>query len=355
MENIIRKNFKNKKILITGNTGFKGSWLSFWMQNCGAKVFGISKGEVSKPSFFSTLNLKKTTKYHKLDIKNFKKLNKCIKKIKPDYIFHLAAEAIVKDSFLFPKKAWDTNTIGTINILECLKNYNRNIIAVLITSDKVYRNLEINRGYNEKDFLGGFDPYSASKASADLAIQSYFHSFLNKKNKIKICIARAGNVIGGGDWATGRIIPDCIKQWSSSKKVKIRNPNSTRPWQHVLDVLYGYICLAVKMKKDNSLNGEAFNFGPKIENKKTVLQVVKEMKKNWTKVNWTISNNKNFKESKLLQLNSIKAKKTLNWKCKLNFEETIKLTVQWYKTFYFDKKEIFKVTRKQLFDFEKLI
>tara|TARA_B100001248_G_scaffold50550_2_gene32698 strand:- start:9690 stop:10757 length:1068 start_codon:yes stop_codon:yes gene_type:complete len=355
MANILKRYFKNKKVLITGNTGFKGAWLSFWLQRCGAKVMGISIDEISQPSFFKALNLKKKIKYKKTDIRNFLTTRSVIRKFQPDYIFHLAADAIVKNAFKNPKKAWETNTLGTINILESLRTLKKSVVAVLITSDKVYKNLEINRGYSENDILGGFDPYSASKASADLAIQSYFYSFLKKKKNLKICTARAGNVIGGGDWAEGRIIPDCVRKWSKFKTVKIRNPISTRPWQHVLDVLYGYLVLGIKMKKNTSLNGEVFNFGPKRQNKKTVIEVVKELQKNWKKVKWKIIKKKKFNESNLLQLNSFKAKKKLKWQCKLSFEKAINFTAEWYKIYYFNRKNILSTTLKQIQDYEKLI
>ena len=185
--------------------------------------------------------------------------------------------SIVKKSFNNPKHTWETNTLGTVNILESLREIKKKVTVIIITSDKVYKNLEIHRGYNEKDILGGEDIYSASKSAADIATQSYIKSILKSKKNIKVSIARAGNVIGGGDWAPGRIIPDCIKEWSSNKIVKIRNPKSTRPWQHVLDVLFGYISLAIKLKNNKSLNGEAFNFGPKIEKRREVINLVKEM------------------------------------------------------------------------------
>ena len=278
----MKRYFKNKKVLITGNTGFKGSWLSLWMHYYGAKVLGISNGYPSNPSNFKILNLKNKIKNVNIDIRNQKKLQKKILSFQPDFIFHLAAEAIVKKAYQKPKEAWETNTFGTINILEILKKVKKKTIVVMITSDKVYKNLEITRGYTENDILGGYDPYSASKAAADLAIQSYMKSVFFKRNDIKISIARAGNVIGGGDWAEGRIIPDCVKQWFQNKIVNIRSPNSTRPWQHVLEVLYGYISLAVKLKMNNRYtNGEAFNFGPKKEKNREVIKVVREMKKKW--------------------------------------------------------------------------
>lgn len=350
----MEKFFKNKKVLITGSTGFKGSWLCLWMHTYGAKVLGVSSNIPTKPSNFLALDLNKKIKNKKLDIRDFKKIKNEILKFKPDFIFHLAAEAIVKRAYRNPKYTWETNTIGTVNILETLKLVKKNTVAIVITSDKVYKNLEINRGYHESDVLGGFDPYSASKASADLAVQSFFKSYLRNNKKIKICIARAGNVIGGGDWSEGRLIPDCIRKWSFNKIVKIRNPKSTRPWQHVFDVLNGYISLAIKVKINKKINGHAFNFGPKPEKKREVLNIVKEMSKRWISSRWKVERDKNLKESNLLQLNSKKAKKYLNWQCKLNLKQAIQLTVDWYKIFYFHKRNIFDFSVNHLTKFKNL-
>ena len=350
----MKKYFKNKKVLITGNTGFKGSWLSLWMNLYGAKVFGISSNIPSKPSNFNALHLNKIIKFKKVDIRDQGKIKKEILKFQPDYIFHLAAEAIVKRAFINPRNTWETNTLGTINILESLKKLKKETIVIIITSDKVYKNLEINRGYNENDILGGFDPYSASKASADLAVQSYFNSYFKNKKNLKICIARAGNVIGGGDWAEGRLIPDCIKKWSSRKIVQIRNPKSIRPWQHVFDVLNGYINLAVKLKLNKKINGQAFNFGPRVENKREVLNIVKEMSINWKGVKWEIKKDKQLKESNLLQLNSLKAKKHIKWECKLNLKQAINFTIEWYKTFYYHRKNLFSFSVNQINRFNNL-
>lgn len=350
----MKKFFRNKKVLITGNTGFKGSWLSLWMYHLGAKVMGISNGYTSQPSNFKILKLEKKITHKKIDIRNFKKTSSAILKFNPDFIFHLAAEAIVKKAYKNPYYAWATNTFGTINVLETLKKIKKNIVVVIITSDKVYKNLEISRGYTESDILGGLDPYSASKAAADLAAQSYINCDLNNKKNIKISIARAGNVIGGGDWSEGRIIPDCIKNWSKNKSVKIRSPKSTRPWQHVLDVLNGYITLAIKLKKDKNFNGEAFNFGPKIEKKSEVINVVKKMQTYWKKGNWNIEKDTNLKESKLLKLNSSKSKKILKWKCKLNLSKSIFFTVDWYKEYYKKQNDMFKFSQKQIDNFQNL-
>ena len=354
MEKLIKKNFKGKKILITGNTGFKGSWLSLWMYLSGAKVLGISSNIPSRPSNFKALNLKNKIKYKKVDLRDSKKLINTILNFQPDFIFHLAAEAIVKKAYKNSKYTWETNTMGTINILEALSKIKKKIVAVIITSDKVYKNLEIARGYHENDILGSFDPYSASKASADLAVQSYFFSKLKYKKNIRVCIARAGNVIGGGDWSEGRLIPDCVKKWSIKKTAIIRSPKSTRPWQHVLDVLNGYINLAINLKKNKKINGHAFNFGPKKERNSEVLNIVKEIGKNWSGAKWKIKKDKNLKESKLLQLNSSKAKKLIKWECKLNLRLATSYTNEWYKTYYKNKDQILALSIQHIHKFQKL-
>ena len=351
-------NFKNKKILITGHTGFKGSWLSAWLVLLGAKVIGVSIDVPSTPSHFEAIGLKSKLAHIKGDIRNLKNLKKIFKKYKPDYVFHLAAQALVKKSFINPIYTWETNTLGTLNVLESLRELKKECVAILITSDKSYKNLEIKRGYKENDLLGGKDPYSASKASAEFAIQSYISSYFStKKNKVKIGIARAGNVIGGGDWSSNRLIPDCVKSWSKNKKVIIRNPKSTRPWQHVLEAIYGYLILAINLKKNNKLHGEVFNFGPNNKKNYNVIDLVKQMKNHWKKVTWReIKKNKNsFFESNLLKLNSNKAKNKLKWKCILNFNETINMVAQWYKNYYFYPMKIQKISFNQIKEYEKLL
>ncbi len=348
--------FLNKKVLITGNTGFKGSWLSFWLLNLGAKVYGLSKNIPTKPSLFKVLNLQKKIKFTKLDIKKKKLLKKKINQIKPDFIFHLAAQSLVKASYLKPVETFETNSLGTLNLLDSILTLKNKCIAIIITSDKSYKNLEIKRGYHENDIIGGVDPYSASKGAAELIIKSYIKNYFYKKKNLKICVARAGNVIGGGDWSQNRVVPDCIKSWSKGKKVNIRNPNSTRPWQHVLEVLAGYLLLAKKLKLNKKLNGEVFNFGPNSQTNYSVIKLIKKMKEHWPNVSWKKLkvNHGRFYESKLLKLNSKKAKKKLGWKCILTFKETSKMVSEWYRDFY-KKKSILEKSRKDILNYEKLL
>lgn len=352
------KIFKNKTVLVTGHTGFKGSWLTAWLVMLGAKVIGVSINIPSTPSHFKSINLKKKINHKIADIRNLKSLKKIFKKHKPDYVFHLAAQSLVKKSYLKPIYTWQTNTLGTLNVLESLRQIKKECVVVLITSDKSYKNLEIKRGYNENDILGGKDPYSASKASAEMAIQSYINSyFLIGKTKIKIAVARAGNVIGGGDWSEDRLIPDCVKSWAKNKKVLIRNPKSTRPWQHVLEAVYGYLVLAGKLKKNKKIHGEIFNFGPNNKKNYNVIALVKQMKKFWRNVSWSVEKRRkeNFFESSLLKLNSNKAKIKLKWKCILSFSETINMVTTWYKNYYIKPSEIQKISFEQIKEYGKLL
>lgn len=345
--------FKNKTVIVTGHTGFKGSWLTLVLIYLGARVVGISNNIPTKPAFFQILKLNKKIKDLRADVRDLKEIKRIFKRHKPDYIFHLAAQSLVKESFKDPVYTFTTNFVGTMNILESLRGLKKECVSVIITSDKSYKNFEIDRGYKENDILGGEDPYSASKGSAELVIQSYYKSFLNGDKK-KIAIARAGNVIGGGDWSKHRLVPDCMKSWSKKKKVILRNPNSTRPWQHILEAVFGYLTLAVKLKKNSKTHGEAFNFGPNNKDNKSVLNVVKEMKNSWKAVSWKIKKSKKVEhESKLLKLNSNKAKLKLNWTTNLSFKETIKMTTDWYKNFYEKKENNFEFSINQILSYQK--
>ena len=276
----LKKFYNKKKILITGHTGFKGSWLVHWLSKYNVQIMGISLKQVDKLNLFKFVNKKKLID-KRFDIANYKQLEKNILKFKPDIIYHLAAQALVKKSLIKPLETFRTNIIGTANILGCINKLDKKTISVIVTSDKCYQNLNLLRGYHEDDRLGGHDPYSASKASAEIVFRSYFNSILRKNKKIKIATARAGNVIGGGDWSLNRLVPDCVRAWALNRRVKIRNPNSTRPWQHVLEPLSGYITLSYQLKKNKNINGVSFNFGPKINEVATVKKVLQISQKYW--------------------------------------------------------------------------
>ena len=290
--------YKNKKVLITGHTGFKGSWLTIWLNMLGANILGYSIDTPTNPSMFKSINIKKKIIDIKGDVRNFKKLDLVIKKFKPEIIFHLAAQPIVTESYKNPQETFTTNILGTLNVLECVRQNSFLKACVIVTSDKCYKNRELYRGYKENDQLAGVDPYSASKSSAEIISHSYFNSFFTKKN---VATARAGNVIGGGDWSSERVVPDYFRALQNKKKLKIRNPNSTRPWQHVLEPLGGYLLLG-KFLIDNKryVSNNSYNFGPgnNIKNK-TVLDLVKSLnKKKFYKI---IKKKNNIYESKLLQ------------------------------------------------------
>ena len=354
----LKKIFKNKKIIVTGHTGFKGSWLTCWLKNLGAKVIGFSISVPTKPSHYISAKINKNMTDVRGDIRNLNSLKKCFKKYQPDFVFHLAAQSLVKKSYKNPNKTWHTNLIGTLNVLESLREMKKKCVAVIITSDKCYKNIEQKKGYKEEDSLGGHDPYSASKASAELLIKSYIESFFPlKKTKVIIGVARAGNVVGGGDWAEDRLIPDCVRSWSKGKKVIIRNPKSTRPWQHVLEAAGGYLCLAVNLKLNKKLHGQPFNFGPNLSKEFTVLDVMKSMNKYWNNVHWKISSDskKKFYESGLLRLNCKKSKKILKWQSILKLDEVIDMVSNWYSKFYQNPKNAAYNTNEQIKKYQYLM
>ena len=351
--------FNNSRVIVTGHTGFKGSWLTAWLKRLGANVMGISLNIPTKPSNFYVSKINQGIKDVRLDIRNKKKLQKKILQFKPHFIFHLAAQSLVGESYKSPETTWQTNVIGTLNILETLRKLKNSCTVVIITSDKCYFNKEIHYGYKETDILGGKDPYSGSKASAELLIKSYIESFFShKKNNIFISSARAGNVIGGGDWATDRIVPDCARSWSKNNIATIRNPKATRPWQHVLEVIGGYLRLAVELNRKKNLHGESFNFGPSLSKEFSVKQLVTKIGYYWKKVSWKISpkiKKKKFAESTLLRLNCNKSKRILKWKNILKFDETSKFVADWYRNYYGNNSNMKKFTEFQIKEYEKLL
>jgi len=328
----IENNFSSKKVLITGHTGFKGSWLSLWLSSRGAIVTGVSHQIPSNLSSFNAYDLKQVIDHRIGDLTNLEFTKSIINEIKPDFIFHLAAQALVGVSYKEPHETISNNVLTTLNILESCREMDFETILVLITSDKVYRNKEWSWGYRENDELGGRDPYSASKGMCELVIDSYSKSFLLEESKIKFAVARAGNVIGGGDWSEGRIVPDIIKSWSQKENLYIRSPNSTRPWQHVLEPLGGYILLAILLQDKDEINGEAFNFGPDNSMNKTVLELSKEFSKFIDNLEINFGTDINIHEAGLLRLSCDKSISMLNWHPRLNFEETVAYTAEWYQS-----------------------
>lgn len=351
--------YKDKKVLVTGHTGFKGTWLTVWLLKLGADVVGISKGIPTKPSMFEELKLEKQIKHYTEDIRDLATMTSIISKEKPDFLFHLAAQPIVSTSYSDPIETISSNVLGTANILEALKISNHICTAVIITSDKAYDNIEQVWGYKEDDKMGGKDIYSGSKGAAELIIKSYCHSFFKKDScNIKLAIGRAGNVIGGGDWAKDRIVVDCMKAWSKKISVEIRSPKATRPWQHVLEPLSGYLHLGAKLYTDDSLHTEAFNFGPRAEQNHTVRQLLQDLSEYWEFENMTdafvITDDILFHEAGLLKLNCDKALSQLKWQANMDYKETIRFTSQWYFSFYKQDCDIIDKTIEQIAQYENI-
>lgn len=344
--------YQGKKVFVTGHTGFKGSWLVLVLKKLGAEVIGLSDCIPTTPSMFEALNLEKVCKDYRLDILNYEKLQQTLKTEKPDFIFHLAAQPIVALSQKEPLKTLSVNAIGTAHVLEALRTFDHPCTAVMITSDKCYENVEWAWGYKETDQLGGKDIYSASKAAAENIIHAYVNTFF-ENHPVKIVSARAGNVIGGGDWASHRIVADMVRSWSENKAVVLRSPHSTRPWQHVLEPLSGYLQLGRELYKNPKLHGESFNFGPRAEQSKTVKEICETLARIWgykdVDKSYSIQENKNLKEAGLLKLNCDKALFHLNWQATLNYHETVQFTGEWYTEFYKNKSpNMTTFTQKQI-------
>jgi len=351
--------YKDKKVLVTGHTGFKGSWLTVWLLKLGAKVVGLSKDIPTTPSMFETLKLEEKIEHYISDIRDLEKLKSIIDSTNPDFIFHLAAQPIVSLSYSDPIETLSSNIMGTANILDALRSINKKCTVVMITSDKAYDNIEQVWGYKENDKMGGKDIYSGSKGAAELVIKSYYHSFFkNKDSNVKLAIGRAGNVIGGGDWAKDRIVVDCMQAWSKGESVEIRSPEATRPWQHVLEPLSGYLNLGQILHEDRALHGEAFNFGPRAEQNHTVKQLLEDLSISWNFINadeaFSVTDNIPFHEAGLLKLNCDKALFYLKWQANLEYKDTILFTSEWYYTFYKTEDNIFDKTMAQIHEYEKM-
>lgn len=348
--NIFAGVYNGKRVLITGHTGFKGSWLCLWLLKLGANVAGFSLYLPSEPCNFKVIGLQEKITHYERDICKIEGLKKAFEYFRPQIVFHLAAQSLVRKSYDEPKLTFDTNLGGTVNVLECIRDCSSVQAAVIITSDKCYRNVEQEWGYRENDRLGGDDPYSASKACAELALRAYIKSCFNKKSSPKIATTRAGNVIGGGDWAQDRIVPDCVRAWSGGEKAIIRSPNAIRPWQHVLEPLSGYLWLGANLiNKSEDIAGEAFNFGPDSKVIKSVHELVNLFLKFWGKGNLKYAPVKHGKkESTLLKLCCDKALHRLGWHSILSFEETVRLTAEWYKNFYNKKVDIYDFSCSQI-------
>lgn len=349
--------FEGKKVLITGNTGFKGCWLTTWLLTFGADVYGYSLNVPTEPAMFDALKLSEKIHHRFGDIRNREEFSAYVQEVKPDFLFHLAAQALVLTSYKEPFDTITTNVVGTSSVCEAIRHIDWTCTCVLITSDKAYDNVEWIWGYRETDRLGGKDIYSGSKGAAELVIKSYWHSFIKDMPNVKLGVTRAGNVIGGGDWAADRIVVDCVKAFSAGRTVEIRSPKATRPWQHVLEPLSGYLNLAQYLSVGKTENGGVFNFGPRAEQTKTVLELVSDLASYWgidREVAVKITGDVPFKEATLLKLNCDKALAFLHWQSTLKYEECVRFIAEWYHAYYSNSEtDMYQLTVNQISEYTK--
>ena len=345
----LRKSFEGKRVWLSGHTGFKGSWLSEWLLDLGAIVHGYALAPDTTPSLFDQLGLAARLEHEVADIRDAEAVKKSIDALRPDFVIHMAAQPLVRRSYSIPVETYETNVMGTIHVLEALRKLTTNCSAVIVTTDKCYENHESGRAYEETDPLGGHDPYSSSKAMAEIATSAYRNSYF-QSGPVRVATARAGNVIGGGDWAEDRIVPDVMRALDRGEAIAVRNPKAVRPWQHVLEPLSGYLTLASLLVENPSL-ATAFNFGPGPDSNRTVADLVTEILKNRTGLWNDKSDPTALHEASLLNLSIEKAELLLGWKPKWSFGETIAKTVNWYDQVHSGAVLPLKITRSQIVEY----
>jgi len=354
--NIFNNIYNGKKVLVTGHTGFKGGWLSLWLKELGAEVIGYSLDPPTQPSFFEAVDLKNKVIHIIGDVRDEKYLLSVFEKHQPEFVFHLAAQSLVRFSYQEPRLTYETNVMGTVNILEAIRKSKNVRAAVIITSDKCYENKEWFYGYREIDPMGGYDPYSSSKGCVELIVSAYRRSYFESLG-IALSSVRAGNVIGGGDWQEDRLVPDCIRALSKGEVIQIRNPNAIRPWQYVLEPLSGYLLLALKMSEDKVKFSGVWNFGPNDNDIITVEEIVKSVIQKWGNGDYKVDTSSQPHEAGLLKLDTSKARIFLGWEPVYNMYETIKRTINWYKYFYngVEKEKLSKITVNEIWDYIKYL
>ena len=336
--------YRGRHVLVTGHSGFKGSWLTLWLEMLGAKVTGVSLPPETTPNHWNLLGLNDITS-HYVDIRDEPLLRETIVRARPDMLFHLAAQPLVRRSYTKPLENWATNVMGTAYVLDACRQLPDLEAIVVVTTDKCYENKEWVWGYREIDPLGGHDPYSASKAGSELVAASYRCSFFAEPQRPLLATARAGNVIGGGDWSEDRLIPDLVRAAGAGTPVEIRSPNSTRPWQHVLECLSGYLLLGQRLLQGDRACAEAWNFGPDHEGNRPVREVLAALKSNWPAIDWHVTDEKQPHEAKLLQLDSSKSRWQLSWQPVWSFEQGVAATAEWYRA-WLERKAL--LSREQL-------
>ena len=343
--------FKGKRVFVTGDTGFKGSWLGLWLSELGADVVGFALPPERKNDHFNEISLDKVIKHVDGDIRDLAQLKRVVDEFQPEFLFHLAAQSLVRYSYDEPKLTFDTNIAGSVNILEMVRTTPSLRSVIYVTSDKCCKNKEWIWGYRENDELGGRDPYSASKAAAEIVFSAYMTSFFEKQEGLGIASVRAGNVIGGGDWALDRIVPDSIKALQANQPIVLRNPSSTRPWQHVLEPLSGYLLLAAKLYDNPKEFLGAWNFGPGGESIRTVNDLSERIVSGWGKGELKVNTEANaVHEARLLHLNCDKAQQSLNWHPRWDFDRAVDETVAWYKRVFLGEPAL-DVSRQQIKDY----
>ncbi|HEY8270497.1 MAG TPA: CDP-glucose 4,6-dehydratase [Pseudobdellovibrionaceae bacterium] len=360
MENLVMSAdfWKGKRVFLTGHTGFKGSWMALWLKKLGATVTGFALSPDTQPSLFSEIEKELGIKSVIGDICDFELLNKTMRESNPEIIFHMAAQPLVRYSYDYPLETFQTNIMGTANLLEAARHLKDLKSIVVITTDKVYENAEWAWSYRENDVLGGHDPYSSSKACAEIVTTAMRKSFFSKPGSPGLATVRAGNVIGGGDWALDRIVPDVMGAFQKSQIVKLRNPKAIRPWQHVLEPLGGYLALGQKLfseppQKRASVYSSAWNFGPYADNAVTVGELVTLLSAHWPGGKWEVDQGQHPHEAFYLKLDSSKAKHHLGWHSLLNIQRTAQMTVDWYRHFFNKESSAFDLCNKQIEEYSK--
>lgn len=353
---VVENTLHNRKVFLTGHTGFKGSWLTQWLLNLECDVTGYAL-EADKNSLFSNLNFESQTSLNQVnDVRDSSDLLNSMMRAEPELVIHLAAQSLVRKSYDYSELTWSTNVLGTVNLLEAVRRCPSVRAVVIITTDKCYDNQEWAWGYRETDTLGGYDPYSASKAAAELVVSSYRKSFFDDRN-VLVASARAGNVIGGGDWSDDRLIPDAARSVMDKKPLVIRNPKATRPWQHVLDCLHGYLLLSSQLLEGNRNFARAFNFGPSSDSNLAVKEVLDRLQKYWPELKWELapdSTSVNLHEANFLYLDSSLSKNMLNWKPHWDVEIALEKTADWYRAVIDNPQRASEITKLQLNEFINL-